>query len=188
MKTAFDVAEHIAERLDEDDLPYAIGGALALTALAIPRNTKDVDISIFVPEHELSRAIDALERAGVIVDRADAARSVARIAMFSGRCGRTNVDVFVSEHPHTREMERRRVQFTAPSGRRMWFLAAEDLAVLKLLYARAKDTGDLERLFAAHPDLDSAYVRRWISAMVPAGDRRITTLDDLERRFVRRGV
>jgi hypothetical protein len=184
MKTAFDVAEHIAQRLDEDGLAYAIGGALALTALAIPRDTKDVDLSIFVPERDLDRAIDALERAGVMVDRADAARSVARIAMFTGRHGRTIVDVFISEHPHTRAMQQRRVQFAAPSGSRLWFLSAEDLAVLKLLYARAKDIGDLERLFAAHPGLDLTYVRSWLSAIVPSGDRRLAILDDLARRFL----
>ena len=42
---AFELSEHIAARLDEDGLPYAIGGALALTAWSIPRDTKDVDIS-----------------------------------------------------------------------------------------------------------------------------------------------
>lgn len=187
MKTAFEVAEHIARRLDEDRLPYAIGGALALTALAIPRDTNDVDLSIFIPEQELPRAIDALERAGVMIDRADAARSVARIAMFTGRCGRTIVDVFISEHPHAFEMERRRVQFVGPTGTPLWFISAEDLAVLKLLYARPKDHGDLERLFAAHPNLDVAYVRRWMTAIAPAGDRRFTMLDELERRFVAPG-
>ena len=186
MKTAFEVAEHIAARLDEAGLAYAIGGALALTAFAIPRDTKDVDLSIFVPERSLDSAIDALERAGVMIDRAEASRSVSRIAMFTGRHGRTNVDVFISEHPHARAMEARRVQFLGPSGNPLWFVSVEDLVVLKLLYARAKDTGDLERLFAAYPDLDVTYVRRWLTTIAPAGDRRFATLDDLERRFLAR--
>jgi hypothetical protein len=55
---AFETAQHIALRLDEDGLPYAIGGALALSAVAIPRDTKDIDISIFIDETELARAFD----------------------------------------------------------------------------------------------------------------------------------
>jgi hypothetical protein len=94
--TAFELSARIAKRLDEDGLPYAIGGALALTAWAIPRDTNDVDISIFAGVSDLDRVIDSLERAGVIVARDDAARSVARIGMFVGRGGRTNVDVFMS--------------------------------------------------------------------------------------------
>jgi hypothetical protein len=182
---AFEVAEHIAQRLDEDGLPYAIGGALALTAWAIPRDTKDVDLSIFVGDELIPRAIDALERAGVMVDRTDAARSVARIGMFTGRAGRTLVDVFINQHPHFVEMSRRRVQVPSPTGQPLWFVTVEDLCVLKLLYARTKDVADLERLFAAQPAMDRGYIRTWISQMVLPGDSRLATLDQLERRFPR---
>jgi len=181
---AFELAEHIALRLDEDGLPYAIGGALALTAWAIPRDTKDVDISIFVGEDQLARAIDSLERAGVMIDREDAARSIAKIGMFTGRSGRTLVDVFMNQHPHFLEMSRRRIQIAAPSGAPLWFVSAEDLCVLKLLYGRTKDISDLERLFAVRRDLDLPFIRQWITKMVPPGDRRLDVLDDLERRFV----
>lgn len=136
---AFELSQHIAARLDEDGLEYAIGGALALTAWAIPRDTNDVDISVFASEAELSRVIDALERAGVMIDRADAAKSVARIGMFTGRSGRTLADVFISTHPHFLEMRRRRRQLKYPSGEPLWFLSAEDLCVMKLLYGRSKD-------------------------------------------------
>jgi len=183
---AFELSEHIAKRLDEDGLPYAIGGALALTAWTLPRDTKDVDISIFVAEHELPRAIDALERAGVMIDRADAERSVARIGMFTGRAGRTLVDVFISRHPHFLEMQQRRHKLRTPSGAELWFVSAEDLCIMKLIYGRSKDVPDLERMFAALP-LDLAYVRAWLTKMAPAGDRRFALLDDLERRFAARG-
>ena len=49
---AFELSQHIAARLEEDELEYAIGGALALTAWAIPRDTHDVDISVFAPESD----------------------------------------------------------------------------------------------------------------------------------------
>ena len=180
---AFEVATHVAARLDEDGLPYAIGGALALTAWAIPRDTKDVDISIFVGEARTSTAFDALERAGVMIDRPDAERSVARIGMFTGRLGRTLIDVFLNQHPHFVEMEKHRVQIRLPSGVALWFVSAEDLCVMKLVYARTKDVADLERLFAALPALDLAYVRSWLAQMVPSGDRRLAVLDNLVARF-----
>lgn len=182
---AFELAEHIAARLEEDGFRYAIGGALALTAWAVPRDTKDVDISVFASDEQVPRIFDSLERAGVMLDRADAVKSVAKIGMFSGRSGRTLVDVFVSRHPHFYEMERRRRKRQSTSGQELWFVSAEDLCVMKLLYARSKDVPDLERMFAALR-LDVVYIREWLTKMVPPGDRRLGLLDDLDRRFVKR--
>ena len=55
------------------------------------------------------------------------------------------------------------------------------LCVMKLVYGRAKDVTDLERLFAVRK-LDVSYIREWISKM-PVGPDRIAILDDLVRRF-----
>lgn len=178
------LAEHIARCLDEDGLDYAIGGALALTVHALPRDTADVDISIFAREDELPRAFDALERAGVMIDRADATRSQARIGMFTGRAGKRLVDVFLHSHPHFEAMHQRRVRATTPSGASLWFISAEDLCVTKLWFARPKDIADLEHVFAAHPELDVEYVRSWLAQLTPAGDRRLAILHELQRRFI----
>lgn len=180
---AFDAARSIGERLDEDQLPYGIGGALALGVWGVPRATKDVDLSVFATASELSRVLDSLERAGVLVDRTAAARDVARIGLFHGRLGRIVIDVFLSDHPQYNEMQRRCHRITDPSGRAMSFISAEDLALHKLVFGRDKDVTDLEGLVAVRPEIDLGYVRRWLVQMVPAGDRRLAVLDDLERRF-----
>ena len=179
---AFELSAHIAACLEEDGLEYAIGGALALTAWAIPRDTKDVDISVFAASDRLDRVFDALERAGVMVERAEAIRSVARIGMFTARSGRTLVDVFVGEHPHFDAMRQRRTQLAYPGGAPLWFLSAEDLCVLKLLYGRTKDVADVERLLAAIPELDLAYVRDWL-AKLPHAERKQALFEQLVSRF-----
>ena len=53
--SAADVARRLADRLDENGIPYAIGGALALGVWGAPRNTVDVDISVFVDPADLER-------------------------------------------------------------------------------------------------------------------------------------
>jgi hypothetical protein len=185
MISAHEVALRLASCLDNDGIPYGIGGALALGALGAPRATKDVDITIFVPEAELPRAFDALERAGLMFDRAAAARDVARIGLFKARSGRMIVDIFLSAHPQYDAMQARRVSIEVEGGR-LWFLSAEDLCLHKLIYGRPKDLIDLERLIAVRPDMDLAYVRSWMVRMIPAGDHRFAALDDLERRFASR--
>jgi len=179
-----DLAHHIARCLDEDGLAYAIGGALALTVHALPRETADVDISIYAREEDLPKVIDSLERAGVMIDRADAARSQKRIGMFTGRAGKLLVDVFMHGHPHFEESARRRIRVMTSVGEPMWFVSVEDFCINKLLFARGKDIPDLEHVFAANPTLDVSYVRHWLTQMVPAGDRRLAILDDLVSRFI----
>jgi hypothetical protein len=182
--SAADAARRFADRLDEADVEYAIGGALALGVWGAPRTTVDVDISVFVEAAAIAPVLDALERAGAIVDRADAAREAARIGLFRARLGRTPVDVYVRAHPHSDAMQQRRRSVPDPDGTTRWFISPEDLAVLKLFYGRAKDLIDLDRLFSVRRDIDVAYVRGWIEKMVAPGDRRLAALDDLVRRFL----
>jgi hypothetical protein len=179
---ALDAARRIADRLDEGGIPYAIGGALALGVWGLPRATVDVDLTTFVDEARLPSVLDALERAGVMLDRAAAARDVSRIGLFKGRIGRVVVDVFLSQHPQYEVMRTRRVRVKDPAGRGLWFISAEDLCVHKIIYGRTKDIADLESLVAVRPELDLVYVRGWIEQMVPPGDRRLGILAELERR------
>lgn len=183
MKSPLEVARWLADRFDEDGLPYALGGAIALAAWSAPRQTVDVDVAVFVGDEELPRVLDAVERAGALVDRGDATRRVAASGLFLCRVGTTRVDVFLAIHPLHQEMGRRRRQITV-EGHALWFLSPEDVAILKLIYARPKDVVDLERLFAARPDLDRAYIESWLGRIVPASDRRLELLADLARRFL----
>jgi hypothetical protein len=180
------VARRIADRLDEDQIAYGVGGALALGAWGAPRATKDVDITVFVSEDELPRCFDALERAGVMIDRAGATRDVARIGLFKGRAGKILVDVFLMGHPQYEDMKRRCVAIDDTTGRKLSFISAEDLCLHKLLFGRPKDVIDLEELISHRPTIDLAYVRGWLTRMIPAGDPRLALLDDLERRFAKR--
>ena len=183
MKSPVEVATWLGARLDEDGLPYALGGALALAAWSAPRQTTDVDIAIFVDARSLTRVVDALERAGALVDRGDATRRVAAAGLFMARLGQTRNDVFLATHPVHADMERRRRRAEL-LGAPLWFLSPEDIALMKLFYGRPKDIVDLERLFAAQPAMDVSYIRSWLERIVPTGDRRVALLADLAHRFL----
>lgn len=78
-------------------------------------------------------------------------------------------------------IDRRRV---SDEGWQGWFLSAESIAVFKLLFFRAKDLVDLERLIAVQgADLDGAYVRRWLVDMMGDDDERVLRWDAMRARF-----
>ena len=176
---AFDVARRLGQLLEADGIEYAIGGALALGVWGVPRGTKDVDLSVFVAPSELDKVADIFERAGVMFEREAAAKNVARTGLFRGLLGRVPVDAFISEHPHFFEMQQRRQRVRTPDGDHLYFITAEDLCVLKLVFGRDKDIEDLRRLFAVRK-IDVAYVRTWLSKM-PVGPDRTATLDALAK-------
>ncbi len=176
-----EAAQRLGDVLEEDGVAYAVGGALALGVWGAPRLTKDVDVSLFVAPENFERVVETLERAGLIFDRYQAPKDIARIGLFKARLGGVLIDAFVSAHPHFLEMQRRRVRVDSADGTHLYFITAEDLCVMKLVYGRSKDRADLERLFAVR-ELDVTYIRSWVERM-PVPHERTAWLDDLARRF-----
>lgn len=182
-RSAAEAAQRIADALEESQLPYAIGGALALAIAGVPRGTADVDLNIFVPEQRVDEAITALVRLGVDIDTQTATEHSRTRGMFIGRWEGMRIDVFLPSIDFSWEAARTRVRVTDDSGWSGWFLSAESIAVFKLLFFRGKDVVDLQRLIAVRPELDRAYVRRWIVEMMGEDDERTRTWDQLVDRF-----
>jgi hypothetical protein len=182
--TAAEVARSIADVLEKHDLPYAIGGAIALGFYAPPRATIDVDVNVFVsPTEGLDTLLAALEE-GVFVpaeplDRL--ARRAREEGQFRGTVRGLRVDVFVPAIPfYARLRDRRREVILF--GRSMWILSAEDLAVLKLMFFRRKDLADVEAIMRDQgSSFDRAYVRDSIADLVGSTDERLKAFDDIQR-------
>ncbi|MEX2556461.1 MAG: hypothetical protein WEB06_12640 [Actinomycetota bacterium] len=63
--TAAELARAVADVLSERELPYAIGGAIALGFYAPPRATVDVDVNVFVaPDSGLDDLLAAIAELG----------------------------------------------------------------------------------------------------------------------------
>ena len=159
-----------------------ITGMLVFSGLGSLAAERYLDVARRVMPYIVVAIATLLIGYGLMIDRAEATRAQTRIGMFTVRGGRRLVDVFMNAHPHFEHTQTRRVRAESPYGP-MWFVSAEDLCVHKLTFARPKDVPDLEHIFAARPTLDVAYIRSWLVQMVPAADRRVELLDDLQRRF-----
>jgi hypothetical protein len=182
-RSAADAAQLLADALEAANLPYAIGGALALAIAGVPRGTADVDINVFVGEERLDEVIGALASLGVEINRPDAAARASRDGMFIGRWDGMRIDVFLPSIPFALEAQKTRIRIVDDSGWSGWFLSAEAVCVFKLLFFRGKDLVDLERLVAVRPELDSGYVRRWIVDMMGDADPRTKRWDEITARF-----
>lgn len=172
----------ISTALEQANIPYAIGGAIALTMHGVARATRDVDVNVFCKSEELRPAIDVLVRAGLQLDVSTALREADSEGWFSGWDGGVRIDVFVPSIDFSWEALTTRVQLSFV-GNKLWFLSAESLCVFKLLFFRTKDLADLEQLALTAQSLDRAGVRRTIARLMGDEDERVKAWDAIVARF-----
>lgn len=175
-------AAAVVDALLAAGIPCALGGALALGVWGVPRGTTDVDLDVFVGEERYEEVLDVLAGAGCTFDRDVALKQAREGDTVVVRFGPWRVDVFVPTIPFYEEAHRR-VRMATFRGRPRPFLDAESLAVFKLLFYRAKDLLDLERLVAvAGADLDHTFVREQIAGMMGEDDPRVRDWDAIVAR------
>ena len=174
----------VASAFEEHGVSYAIGGALAYGLWGVPRATVDVDVNVFVREDGAAAVFRALRSLGIALDEEAAAGAIERDGMFVVRFGLFRVDVFTPSIAFSWEAERTRVRRSI-EGRDVYFLSAEALAVFKLLFFRAKDIVDLQRLVAVQGGrLDTGWVRDRIVSMMGEDDERVRRFDELLERHM----
>lgn len=183
-QSAAEVARALADALQRHQLPYAIGGAIALAYYAAPRATVDVDVNVFVtPGDQLDRALTVLAEAGFAANDDVATLRVHAIqeGQFRGTASGLRVDVFVPTIPYYADLARRTREVTL-LGRPMTILGPEDLAVLKMMFFRRKDLADVEALLREQgTTLDRDFVRRTLITLVSEEDERVATFDSIIR-------
>ena len=169
--------------LDAAKIPHAFGGALALAYYAAPRGTHDIDVNVFVSEKRAARVLATLARLGVAAGGTEPLRAVRDRGQVRVHWEHTPIDLFFSYDPfHDRCAERARL-VPFGEGVTLPILSAEDLAVFKVIFDRAKDWTDLaEMLYALGADFDGGYATEWLRRILDAGDARHGRIEALLRR------
>lgn len=179
---ALTLAVELGKVLEAANLPYAIGGALALGIHGVSRSTQDVDVNIFVEADRLEALLAVLQANSVQVDAAKARTEGVTEGVFFCWAGTTRIDVFLPSIDLSWEAHRTRVSATVQETP-TWFLSGELLACFKLLFYRPKDLIDLERLVASAGRLDVARVRALMVETMGSDDERVRAWDEIVRRF-----
>lgn len=175
-------AARVARALETAGIPYAIGGAIALTMHGYVRATHDVDLNVFCTSAELTGALAVLAKLGLKFDAARASHEAETEGWFTLWDGAIAIDVFVPSIDFSWEAMRSRVRLPF-LGEELWFLSAEALCVFKLLFFRTKDLADLEQLLLASKTLKRDTVRASISNLMGEDDARVHAWDDIVKRF-----
>ena len=181
-----DVVLRVADVCQELAVPYAIGGAAAVSFWGVPRTTQDADCLVAVPAVTYQRLADALNARGFQVEQSSGPQAVTVIALLEQvrrdkfmtlSCRATTVELFVPVVPLQQSILERAVAKMF-HGHAIKVTTAEDLILLKMAFHRQKDLQDIKGiLHVQQGHLDVPYLRHWSAEMLePAAVRELDEL------------
>lgn len=165
------------ERLEQQGIPHAFGGALALAwCTQRARGTIDIDLNLLIPASDWRIALEALP-VDVKVTQKDRAL-LKRDSQARVWWDKTPLDLFLNVTAFHEDIAGR-VRWETFAGQSLPFLSCFDLAVFKAFFNRTKDWADLEAMAQAGT-LDKERVMATLIRFLGTDDERLQKLTVLE--------
>ncbi len=167
------------QRLTQQQIPHAFGGALALAwCTQRARGTIDIDVNLLIPASDWQPALNALP-VEVKVTQKDK-QLLERDGQARVWWDKTPLDLFLNSTDFHDGIAGR-IRWERFAGESLPFLSCFDLAVFKAFFNRTKDWADLEEMALAGT-LQRARVQATLIEYLGADDVRIEKLAALVTR------
>lgn len=167
----FEAAVEVASVLEQEQIPYAVLGGVALQHWGEPRTTQDVDIVVLVPSDEEEPFLKwVLSRFQPRIPDALSFAKRHRVLLIA-TAGAIPIDLSLGIPGYEEEVMRRasRISFAGLPPIRV--VSPEDLIVHKCVAGRARDIEDIQRvLIRQQLKVDLRYIRKWLRAFAPVVD------------------
>jgi hypothetical protein len=171
--------------LDAANMPSMVIGGVAASVLGRPRLTHDVDALAILPEGEWANAVSTAARHGILPRIENPLDFARRSRVLLMRHVRSGIDIDVTFGGLSFEqaaIDNSKIHDIG--GLRVRLPRVEDLLIMKAVARRPKDLQDIEGLLAAHPEVDVATVRHWVSEFATAMSTS-DMLDDFDKLVAR---
>lgn len=161
--TVNDVMLRVVDALEQAHVPYILVGAFSSNYHGVPRSTEDVD---FVVELDRPLAADFNKVLGVDFEPENQLSFETNTGTyrqeFRVKDSLFKVELFrLSDDPFDQSRFKRRI-VAEVRGRKVWLPTAEDVIVMKLRWARAKDKDDVREVMSVQrATLDWKYIEEW---------------------------
>ena len=170
----------LTDWLDAEQVPYSAIGGVAVSLLAQPRATQDIDAVIWLGEERWESFLRAGESHGIHPRLSDALEFAARSRVLLLRhSGGVSLDLSIGALPFEREMIERAVALDT-GELNLKVPTPEDLIISKIVAHRPKDMADIGAILSMHRNLDVQRIRHWTKEFADALEAP-ELLEDLER-------
>lgn len=166
-----DLIEGIAGTFAATGLPYMVIGGQAVLIHGEPRLTRDIDITLGLDVDRFEEVVAAATAAGLVtlVAGEEFTRRTNVLPCRHQTSG-LRVDLIFSFSPYERQAVAR-AENVLVGGTAVRFATAEDLIIHKLVAGRPRDVEDVRSVLRRRPDLDEAYLKRWLAEFEPVVER-----------------
>jgi len=157
--------------LESRRIPYMIVGAMAVAVWGRPRATADIDVTLGIDREDLESLAEHAESSGFQLDRQwlEWNPSLRGHQIRLTRGGLT-IDAMRPRDAHEGAAFARRREIPV-EGRTLWFVAPDDLILMKLKAGRPRDFEDaVTVLVAQRRSLDEAYLADWAARLGISGE------------------
>lgn len=164
MNLQFDTAAELHAFFESRKILYAIIGGIAVQFLGEPRFTKDIDITILIPQEQ--ETIILKEIFDSFPPRTDNALEFAlqhRVCLVRSRNG-CEIDISLGIPGYEEVVMQRVTLWEMIEGKHCCLCSAEDLIIHKTISGRPQDCSDIEGIIMRQgTKLDIEYLRKWLS-------------------------
>lgn len=163
----------IAVELKKAGLPYMIIGGQAVLLHGSPRLTKDIDITLGVDVGLLDTVLPVISLMGLDVIPADFRAFAEQTSVLPARDKQSGirVDFIFSFTPYESQAIGRAGSILL-GGTEVMFASVEDVIIHKIFAGRPRDLEDVRSMFIKNPDVDTAYIRRWLDEFEKSPDKQ----------------
>ena len=154
----------LVEWLTGQKIPYVLIGGVAVSLLAKPRFTQDVDVAVSFDLDRLEELIASAAARGLVPRRQDALAFARRNRVLLLRHDATAISVDMSfiAMPFEEEMIAS-ARVAEIGGLELRLPRPEDLIIMKVVAHRSQDMVDVECLIESCPTIDLTRVQQWLS-------------------------
>jgi hypothetical protein len=186
-QTFLRVLSSLTEWFRDQNVPYAIIGGVAISFLAQPRATQDIDAVTWLDLAETTRFVESGARFGFYPRISDPIEFAvkSRVLLLQHNPTKLDLDISLGALPFEQEMIERATEFTTPELR-VQIATPEDLIITKAVAHRKRDLLDIDNLVSVYPSLDLARIRGWVGqfAELLESPELVSDLENLlERRL-----
>jgi len=155
----------IAQRLDEDKVPYMIIGGQAVLLYGTPRLTRDIDITLGVDTDKFPLIEGICKKLGlkILPENPEDFAGETKVLPAEEPESRIRVD-FIFSFTEYEAQAIKRAKKVLMNDYPVKFASCEDVIIHKMLAARAVDAEDVKNILIKNKNsIDLKYIREWLS-------------------------
>jgi len=155
----------IAQRLDEDKIPYMVIGGQAVLIYGRPRLTQDIDITLGVDTDKFQTIEKVCKKLGlrILPENPEAFAKETKVLPAEESGSKIRLDFIFSFTPYEAQAMGR-VKEVLMSDYPVKFASCEDVIIHKMVAGRAIDEEDVESILVKNKtSIDLKYIKKWLS-------------------------